>query len=249
MQALREVGLPVSSMNDVAGLKPPFPEALPTLLRLLRLVKHESVREVIARVVAARDENEDEEWRLVSHALQQAGLTATDVDDLWRSGTPPHPEAVPVLVQMLPRVTDQHLKQAIVRALTMKEAKGFAAEALVEEFLRGNDPGLKWALGNALSIVADDRVFDKVAEMARDKAHGRSRQMMVVALGNMKNPQAVQLLIELLRDSEVAGHAIIALGKLCASQAVPHIEPFERHPLPWVQKEARRALGRMRKKG
>ena len=95
--------------------------------------------------------------------------------------------------------------------------------ALVDAFLQAPDdsPGLKWAIGNALSIVADDSVFQDIVALARDKRHGEAREMVVEALANMRNPQAVDVLCELLADEEVAAHAVVALGKLKAARARP----------------------------
>jgi len=76
----------------------------------------------------------------------------------------------------------------------------------------GRRPGLdpQWAIGNALWIVADDSVFEDIAALAADPKHGKAREMVVVALGNMQNPEAVEVLRRLLRDDQVAGHAVMA---------------------------------------
>jgi HEAT repeat protein len=105
--------------------------------------------------------------------------------------------------------------------------------------------GIKWAIGNALSVVADDRVFEQLAAIAEDKRHGHDREMVALALGNMKDPRAVDVLVRLLDDDQVAGHAIMALGKLRARGVRSKIEPFLDHPKTWVRREARKALKRM----
>jgi HEAT repeat protein len=71
--------------------------------------------------------------------------------------------------------------------------------------------------------------------------------MLAVALGNMKDPRAVEVLIALLEDEGVAGHAIVALGKLKSLQAIPYIEPFQNHPRTWIRKEAKRAIAKIEK--
>jgi HEAT repeat protein len=115
---------------------------------------------------------------------------------------------------------------------------------LVEEFRCASAAQvlLKWAIGNALSVVADEAVFDDVAELVRDQRHGKAREMLAVALGNMSTPAAVAVLTELLQDDEVAGHAIIGLGNLRATAARGAIEGFLRHPKSWIRAEARKAL-------
>jgi HEAT repeat protein len=69
--------------------------------------------------------------------------------------------------------------------------------------------------------------------------------MLALALGNMQDDRAVNTLIELLDDEEVAGHALIGLGRLGSREAIPHLAPFLDHPTSWIRNEARNALRRM----
>lgn len=188
----------------------------------------------------------------VVSALRKVGVKVSSVYDLVNTQKA-YPEAIPVLIHMLPTVDEDTIKEGIVRALTVKEARGIAAKPLIAEFkkiLPQEHPTkqlLKWAIGNALSVLADDSVFEEIVGLVRDKRHGKAREMLTVALGNMKNPTAVKVLTELLRDDEVAGHAIIALGKLRAKSSRPAIEPFLTHSKSWVRQEARRALAKIDK--
>ncbi len=153
--------------------------------------------------------------------------------------------AIPIVLRWLPRVQDLDLKEDIVRTLTVKAARPQAARPLIEAFEAAPDSeehGLKWAIANALSVVADDTVLDDMVRLARDKRHGRAREMLTDALGNMKSPQAQDVLIELLSDEQVAAHAIRPLGKRRAVKARRRLEDFLNHPKAWVRKEARRAL-------
>src|SRR5262249_28304909 len=133
-------------------------------------------------------------------------------------------------------------------ALSDRWAKPIAAPALIEEFIRADDSSsgrLRWTIANALEVVADDSVFDDIVRLLRDKKCGKARQMLALALGNMKRRDAVLVLTELLQDDEVAGHAIIALGKLKAKEARSAVEPFLHRGKAWVCKEARRAIKKM----
>lgn len=161
-------------------------------------------------------------------------------------------EAVPILVRWLPLVADPSVKEAIARGLTVRFARPTATPALIEAFdgydeLERRDFYAKWAIGNALSVVADDSVFDDIVRLARDRRHGRARQMLAFALGNMKNPQAVDVLLELINDADVATFTLRPLGKLRAERARGNIEGFLRHSDPWVRKEAKRALEKIDK--
>jgi hypothetical protein len=110
---------------------------------------------------------------------------------------------------------------------------------------RSERTSVKWDIGNALSYVANDSVFEDIVELVTDRSHGHDRQMLAPALGNMKNPKAVDTLIDLLDDDQVAGHALRPLGKLRATKARSKIERFLTHNRSWVRHEARLALKRI----
>jgi HEAT repeat protein len=90
-------------------------------------------------------------------------------------------------------------------------------------------------------------VLDDIIELVENKAYGIARQMLAISLGNMKSPKAVSVLIELLNDPDVDGHAIMALGKLKSKEARSEIERFITHPNTWIRKEAKKALAKIDK--
>lgn len=195
----------------------------------------------------------EQEDKRVAEALAKVGVHVSSVYDLVNTGKP-YPEAIPVLIKLLSEVRDNRIKEGVVRALTVKEARGVATKPLIAEFknVRPDEHGaesLKWAIGNALSVVADDSVFEELVELVKDRRHGRARQMLAIALGNMKNSQADDILIELLNDDDVGGHAIVSLGKRRAKKARPQIERFLSHEKTWIRKEAKQAIARIDKAG
>jgi len=137
--------------------------------------------------------------------LAWAGFSLNSISDLY-SERLNYRDAIPILLRWLPRVDNLDVKEAIVRALSVPWAKPSAASALIEEFRKANDPrgaSIKWAIANALSIVADDSVFTEIVELVQDKGNGKAREMLAIALGNMKDSNAVRVLIDLLDDDEV----------------------------------------------
>lgn len=208
----------------------------------------------LARICAAeqRQEASTQAYRRdaspVIRDLQNAGFAVESVDELRRSGVS-YGGAIHVLLKWLPLVQTVGVKESIVRALSVPWAKPTAARPLLAEFRAESSAttaGLKWAIGNALEVVADDSVLDEISELARDKKQGKAREMLAVALGNMKNPAAFDVLIELLNDEEVAGHALMGLGRMKAQKSKAHIERFLNHPKPWVRKEARKAIAKLK---
>jgi len=176
--------------------------------------------------------------------LIEAGFDVEWISDLY-SKRYNYKDAIPILLRWLPKIDNLDVKESIVRALSVPWAKPIAASILIEEFHKmpnESNTGIKWAIANALSIVADDSVFAEIVELLQDTRHGASREMLAVSLGNMKDPSAQDVLIGLLDDNQITGHVIIALGKLKSEKARPAIEPFVSHPKAWVRKEAKKAL-------
>lgn len=107
-------------------------------------------------------------------------------------------------------------KEGIIRALTVKEAKGKAASALIAEYQKTpkENDYLRWIIGNAIATVLTLNEIDWVYSTVLDKSNGRSRRQMVSALSVVKTEKSEGILIDLLEDDEVAPQALAALGKL-----------------------------------
>ncbi len=183
--------------------------------------------------------------------LVAAGFPVTTVADLHNKRLD-YPAAIPILLAWLPKVDNLDVKQDIVRCLSVPYAKPMAASPLIDELRRAEDEsptGLRWVIGNALEVVGDDTVLDDMIELARDRRYGKAREMLVMGLGNMNDQRVIPVLIDLLKDDEVSGHAIMALGKLKPPAARPHVEPFLKHPNTWVRKEAKKTIERIDKAG
>lgn len=179
----------------------------------------------------------DEEWRqararrlsaeeaqLVAD-LAEVGVVVSSVWDLVNTRQP-YPEAIPVLLDHLKISTYRsEIRDGIARALTVKHPETKAAlPELLAAFRR--DPeimlnGAKWALGNAICVLFDDRHVEEVAELARDPAHGPARGMLLRALAK-SNSESARTTREALRDdpdSHIAGLATQALERWHRKQA------------------------------
>ncbi|MDA8044905.1 MAG: HEAT repeat domain-containing protein [Actinomycetota bacterium] len=182
--------------------------------------------------------------------LAAAGCQTRSLADLRHSGVR-YRKVVPVLVDWLPRTTDRRVREEIVRALTVPWAKPAATRPMIEEFRRvdpSGDPtgtGLRWTIGNALDVLADDSVFEELVGLAQDRRYGKARQMIVLGLGKSKRPEAVEVLLGLVDDRDVDAHAVKALGRLKARDARAALERKLDDDRAWVRGEARKALARL----
>ncbi len=184
-----------------------------------------------------------EQQRKILAALRDAGIIVSDVYDLVNS---PNRNAVPVLLKFLAEPLDSNTKEGIVRAVTLRKARSDVLGPLITEFKNPSlSHSVRWAIGNALEVVADDSRARDLIELATERKYGTARQMIVLGLAKLKDADSIRALLELLNDPEVEGHAIIALGKRRATHATPLIERFLGHPNTWIRREAKKALARI----
>lgn len=182
--------------------------------------------------------------------LSKIGVHVLSIFDLVKTKKS-YPEAIPVLLNCLDRVDDPVVKEGLVRTLTVKEAEDVANKKLIQEFLAipSSAPQpeqiLKWAIGNSLSVIATDADYADLVNIVTSKEHGKAREMVVVALGRMKNPEAGKVLTELLSDDVVVGHAAMALGNLRYLPALPVMKSLHNHQKPWVRKEIDKAVQKL----
>lgn len=176
--------------------------------------------------------------------LRELGYSFGSLAEL-RTSRLKYGDAVPILLSGLEDSTDQKLKAEIVRALSVPWAKPAATGPLIEQFRSVEDEsgmGLRWTVGNALEVVWDDSLFDELVQLAHDRSFGKAREMVVLGIGRSRRAEALEVLIELLDDPVVSGHAVKALRKLKAPEARPYLERMLRDDRGWVRKEAQRAL-------
>jgi HEAT repeats len=182
--------------------------------------------------------------------LASAGFDVKSVSELRISGVR-YRNALPVLVRWLSRSGSTTEKEEIVRALSVPWAREGALAPLIEEFRTiplSSEPQeelLRWAVGNAIELLWDDARFDELIELARNKQFGKAREMVVLGLGRSRRPEAAEILLDLLEDPVVSGHAVKALGKLRVQRARHRLERMTGDSRAWVRKEARRALARL----
>lgn len=188
--------------------------------------------------------------------LRAAGIDVATVWDLVNSTDTPA-EAEPVLVEWLadleervPRQDWASVREGLVRALTAAKNKRVVVPLMVELIWRVKDaeePLVPWAIGNAIGELASRQDLDALRRICANPELGMSRQMVVRALGRLKDVQSVPLLVELLRDPEIGAHAAHALGKVGGASVIPHLERLssDLSRTAFVRQEAQHAKRRI----
>lgn len=173
------------------------------------------------------------------------GVEVNSINDLMGISRK-HRDLVPILLRHLQEIDDESGKEFIVRCLGVR---GFseASKPLIDEFYKSNNLSYKWAIGNTLSIIQDKGSLSELIKIVKEKEHGISRQMIIHGLGSYKSENVKDVLVELLNDEEVVGHAIFAIAKMGDASLVKYIEPFLSCKVKWIRDEAKRAINKLLK--
>ena len=176
--------------------------------------------------------------------LAEAGCKVDSLEQLQRNKET-YLTALPVLLRTFAGTHVVAFKTILLSHFCSPWSGLTATPLLIDEFKKADTESLRWAIGNALNIIADDSSYDSIVQLACDTRYGKAREMVTLALGDMKNPVAMDILRQLLKDEVVCGYAVMALGKLKAHQARSDLVPFLSHEKPWIRAEATKALKRL----
>jgi hypothetical protein len=146
------------------------------------------------------------------------------------------------------KITDPIIKDGIIRAVTVKKAKGIAEKKLLEYYnsliTKREKELIGWSIGNWFEHLYSDSYFDQIKKISTNKNNGMSRQMFVMAIGKTKkhNAEAEKLLLDLTFDKEVVLHAISSLGKLKSKESIERLTELTTDKNKTIKKEAIKAL-------
>lgn len=179
--------------------------------------------------------------------LNALGYMFDSLDELQRPCD--YRTAIPVLIRWLPLLSNDRVKLSVSRALTTPWARPQAARVLIDEFKRAPQRGsgdITWTIGNALSVVADDSVYQEIVDLALNSDHGRARGMLPLSFVHMKKHRsaAIDVALRLLSDDDVAVASVRFLKRVNATGATDALAPLLNHPSGIIRSEAQKALAK-----
>jgi hypothetical protein len=83
--------------------------------------------------------------------------------------------ALPVLLEWLPQVRSEQVREAIVRHLAVKTGDSQPADTLIEEYRRPGSANHKWVVADALAFACTSQHFAAITGLAADSSQGISR--------------------------------------------------------------------------
>lgn len=116
--------------------------------------------------------------------LARLGVEVGSVWDLVNANAE-YAVAIPVLLDHLKRPYHDRIRNGIIRALTTKEARGLAGEVILHELRREQDSENRWALANALTVVADQGDAAAIETFLGDPAYEDVSERLGKSLRNL----------------------------------------------------------------
>lgn len=141
------------------------------------------------------------EMSLVNDLRQEANLDVYSIGDLVNTSDS-YPEAIPVLLKHLHQMKDRHFLDGVIRALTVKEARGVAFEPIYQMYIEDTDPtehGAKFAMANALQFLAEKKEMPRIIELALDTKHGPTRVALVDRIASSAGKENTSHIKEVLQ--------------------------------------------------
>jgi hypothetical protein len=137
-------------------------------------------------------------------ALATVGRRVRSVWDLVNTSES-YPEAIPILLEHLTHPYPDRILEGIARALAVREAAQ-AWPQLASHYRSTKEDtnrDFKHGLAVALSVIASRSTIDQFIGLARDKANGESRILLLGAIRRSKAPEAKQALADLAADPQL----------------------------------------------
>lgn len=172
--------------------------------------------------LAARLAEDAPEWEMLRSELATAGIDPSDVGRFvndtthFRPSTFDERSAMPVLLEVLPRLSRPAVIRAVSRHLARPWARPVAFRALAEAFVRCVRSGSAGCedLAGAAATTADKTVLNEVLQLVNDASLGAARWPLVYSLWRYKRDErAISALEALAQDPDVANVAQRALRR------------------------------------
>lgn len=177
----------------------------------------------------------------------ERGYLIDDINDLKRLSVE-NKDLIPCFLDLLVYFkNEEDGKEVIVRCLGVKGFKEVTS-TLIEEFKNAKGNLYRWAIGNSICNIQDKTSEKELLKLVTEKRYGTARQMIVYGLWIYNTEETKNILINLLSDEEVQGHALFALGKCGDERAIEHIMPFTQSSNIRIRKEAEKAVKKINRK-
>jgi hypothetical protein len=188
----------------------------------------------------------DEIERPIRDALRQIGVEGESIQEMTRRYAPLSAQIVEVLLDWLPRVKEDRVKESLVHSLGAAR-EPFDGRPLVEAFVSDRSDTLRWPIANTIAEARPFGITEWVIEAVQTPAFGTSRQMLVLALARLATPEtAMPILLSLL--DELPGHVAIALSEHGGAVELQALQDRVNGVDGWQKAEFLKAIRKIRRR-
>jgi hypothetical protein len=176
--------------------------------------------------------------------LRQVGVDIGRLPDILKVRLP-RTASQPILAHLRTAQTPA-AREFLIRALTDRAFAGDIVPDLVAMFQDGEFAAHHWTIGQAIGVVVTQKYEPLILDLVAQREFGRDREMIVLALPKLKSSRADEMLLALLDDDDVNGHAVKALAGLPPSRLralnVAAVQRFLDDRRTWVRRSASAVL-------
>ncbi|MGO8753387.1 MAG: hypothetical protein ACLQNE_46215 [Thermoguttaceae bacterium] len=186
--------------------------------------------------------------RPIMDELRKVGVAAASVDEMVKGYAPLSPQIVQVLLDWLPRVQEDRIKESMIRALGAAK-EPFDGRPLADCFMHDTSETLRWPIANSMAIARPLEISDWLVEAVKNRLFGSARQMLVLALAKL-TPRETSLPVLLSVLDELPGHvakALAGIGGAAELSALKSRVDSVQGP-KWIRNEMLKAIRKIEKR-
>ena len=116
-------------------------------------------------------------------------------------------------------------------------------ELILNEFEKNKK--LDWHLCDLLRKIKNFKYLDKYIQIVNVSDYGESREMLIELLGISKNEVVIPVLMNLLCDSTVSDHVLVALTNFREKSIIEIMKKNKNHSRRWVRQAIQRYLDKI----
>ncbi|MEM6362741.1 MAG: hypothetical protein AAF731_21810, partial [Bacteroidota bacterium] len=116
------------------------------------------------------------EYQSLINELKVLGINIESIWDLVNTKSS-YKAAIPILIAHLSKPYHIKNKEGIIRSLAVKEAKGVACRAIIDEYHKASKDNFnyRWTFGNTMSVIITEEYLNDVVAIVQDENNGESR--------------------------------------------------------------------------
>lgn len=99
-----------------------------------------------------------------------------------------------------------------------------------------------WECGDLLYSMKRYKYLPQYLKIIENKEYGTARQMVVLLVGKSKKAEVIPILKELLKDADVEGHVLQALGNYGGDDIEEIMHQYSNHKTTWIRNTAKKYL-------